>query len=168
MDRPSKRTYYMDIAKTVSTRSTCLRRHYGACIVNNDEIVATGYNGAPRGCDDCLDKGYCWRAEHKIPRGTRYELCASVHGEANAIISAGRKNCLGGTMYIYGYDVASQDMVHDPDSCQMCKRMIINSGIDEVIFADDYNAKDGEYEFRRVKVSTWVESGAAEPNPEGY
>ena len=86
MERIVKENYYLDIAETVLERSTCLRRQYGAIIVRNDEIVATGYNGAPRGRKNCSDLGYCVREQMRVPRGERYELCRSVHAEANAII----------------------------------------------------------------------------------
>ena len=88
MNRISKENYYLDIAQTVLERATCLRRIYGAIIVNNDEIISTGYNGAPRGRKNCVDMGYCTRQAARVPRGERYELCRSVHAEANAIISA--------------------------------------------------------------------------------
>ncbi len=97
MERIVKENYYLDIAETVLERSTCLRRQYGAIIVRNDEIVATGYNGAPRGRKNCSDLGYCVREQMRVPRGERYELCRSVHAEANAIISASRNECIGGT-----------------------------------------------------------------------
>lgn len=174
--RPSKESYYLDIARTVSQRSTCLRKHWGAVIVKDDVIVSTGYNGAPRGCTNCTDKGVCWRAEHNIPRGTRYELCAAngVHAEGNAIIAAARERMIGSTMYIYGWDVERREMVHNPDSCQMCKRMIINAGIDEVIFAlpketvaPDRPA-DMEYVFTVRKTKDWIREGAVEPSVDGY
>lgn len=169
MERPNKTSYYLDIAKVVSSRSTCLRKHWGSIIVNNDVIISTGYNGAPRGCANCSDKGVCWRAEHNIPRGTRYELCAAngVHSEQNAIISAGREKCIGATMYVFGIDVESNGIVHNPDSCQMCKRAIINSGIKNVIYATE-SKEDGTYEFKESIVEHWVKNGAVEPNLEGY
>ena len=174
MERPGKRSYYLAIAKSVSQRSTCLRKHWGAVIVKDDVIVSTGYNGAPRGCTNCSDLNTCWRAEHNIPRGTRYEVCRSngVHAESNAIIAAARERMIGSTMYVYGWDREAGTMVHNPDSCQMCKRMIINAGIDEVVFAEDefVNPKTGanNYKARRIKVETWVRDGAVEPNLEGY
>ena len=332
MNRPDKRSYYLDIAKIVAARSTCLRKRWGAVIVKDDVIVATGYNGAPRGCANCIDKGVCWRAEHGIPRGTRYELCLTgdttialssrtlqsiydlvdscvmlhgydttsrefrdvpagnirqtgetdvlmhvtvlnafkigyprtirctpdhefltigqdgslryikaedldpsikllggviltngtyaevhptilkveretldkpipvydmevpdvhnfpvyidnrtvvmvhncaangTHAEQNAIMAAGRDRCIGATMYVYGHDVESGDMVHNPDSCQMCKRAIINSGIEEVVYAVEKRDEKGinVYDTRRIKVDTWIHDGAVEPNPEGY
>ena len=107
MQRTDKENYYLDIAQTVTERSTCIRRCYGAIIVRNDEIVATGYNGAPRGRVNCCELGRCIREELAIPRGQRYELCRSVHAEANAIISAGRNKCIGATMYLVGIDAKS-------------------------------------------------------------
>ena len=89
--RMSKDKYYLNIADAVLDRSTCLRRKYGAIIVKNDEILSTGYNGAPRGRVNCSELGYCNREQLRIPSGQRYELCRSVHAEANAIISAARR-----------------------------------------------------------------------------
>ena len=99
MERRDKINYYLDIAEAVTQRCTCLRRKYGAIIVRNDEVISTGYAGAPRGRKNCTDLGYCIRAARKIPRGERYELCRSVHAEANAIISASRQEMLGATLY---------------------------------------------------------------------
>ena len=107
MERISKENYYLDIAETVLERATCLRRVYGAIIVKNDEIISTGYNGAPRGRANCVDLGYCSREAMNVPRGERYELCRSVHAEANAIISASRRDRVGGTMYLVGRNAAT-------------------------------------------------------------
>ena len=107
ISRIDKVNYYLDIAETVLERSTCAREHVGALIVRNDEIIATGYNGAPRGRSNCIDLGYCIRQQRKIPDGERYEICRSVHAEANAIISAARRDCIGGTMYLVGKDAGS-------------------------------------------------------------
>ena len=100
MERISKENYYLDIAETVLERATCLRRVYGAIIVKNDEIISTGYNGAPRGRRNCVDMGFCTREAMQVPRGQRYELCRSVHAEANAIISASRRDMVGSTLYL--------------------------------------------------------------------
>ena len=100
MERRDKNNYYLDIAEAVSQRGTCLRKHYGAVIVKNDEIISTGYVGAPRGRKNCSDLNYCIRQKLSIPRGERYELCRSVHAEANAIISASRESMLGSTIYL--------------------------------------------------------------------
>ncbi len=102
MERISKENYYLDIAETVLERATCLRRVYGAIIVKNDEIISTGYNGAPRGRQNCVDIGFCTREAMQVPRGQRYELCRSVHAEANAIISASRRDMVGSTLYLVG------------------------------------------------------------------
>lgn len=169
--RPDKPFYYLDIAKSVSARSTCLNKQWGAVIVNNDEIISTGYNGAPRGRVNCTDIGQCYRIQHAIPRGTQYEACRSIHSECNAIISAARKDMLHGTMYIYGWDVVNQRVVEKPNSCMMCKRLIINAGIDEVIFADvdgfAYNDKYG-YGYRIQPVKQWVAEDDIIVDGKGY
>ena len=131
--RPSKDEYYMHIAESVMERSTCLRRRYGAVIVKNDEIISTGYNGAPRQRMNCLDLGMCTRAQECIPHGERYELCRSVHAEANAIISASRREMIGSTLYLAGYDVEGEKLLLDARPCLMCQRLIINAGIRYII-----------------------------------
>ena len=132
MNRVSKENYYLDIAETVIGRATCLRRCYGALIVNNDEIISTGYNGAPRGRANCVDMGFCSRELLQVPRGQRYELCRSVHAEANAIISAARRDMVGGVLYLAGKDAATGEILGDATSCAMCRRMIINAGLEKV------------------------------------
>ena len=151
MQRIEKENYYLDIAQTVLERSTCLRRCYGAIIVQNDEIVATGYNGAPRGRKNCSDLGYCMREKLQIPRGERYELCRSVHAEANAIISASRRECIGATIYLVGKETATGKILGDATSCSMCRRMIINAGIERVVI------RRTETEFSIVPVRQWIE-----------
>lgn len=136
MGRIDKVNYYLDIAQTVSERSTCLRRQYGAIIVNHDEIVSSGYNGAPRGRRNCADLNCCTREELKIPSGERYELCRSVHAEANAIISASRQEMLGATLYMACVDPASGELIPGSTSCSMCRRQIINAGIERVVIRD--------------------------------
>ena len=131
--RMSKDKYYLNIADAVLDRSTCLRRKYGAIIVKNDEILSTGYNGAPRGRVNCSELGYCNREQLRIPSGQRYELGRSVHAEANAIISAARRDMIGGTLYLVGRSAADGELLHDTTSCAMCRRMIINSGITRVV-----------------------------------
>ena len=130
MERVSKRNYYLDIAQTVLERATCLRRVYGAIIVKNDEIISTGYNGAPRGRKNCVDLGYCTREQLKVPRGERYELCRSVHAEQNAIINASRSEMLGATLYLVGLENRTGGYVEAAAPCSLCKRMIINAGIE--------------------------------------
>lgn len=150
MIRTDKENYYLDIAETVLERGTCLRRNYGAIIVCNDEIVSSGYNGAPRGRANCIDCGVCIREKLGIPRGERYEVCRSVHAEANAIISASRKEMLGATLYLVGRDARTGEYVEHASSCSMCKRMVINAGIERVIVRDD---KD---RYRVIGVNQWV------------
>ena len=151
MDRISKENYYLDIAETVLERATCLRRVYGAIIVKNDEIISTGYNGAPRGRANCVDMGYCSREAMKVPRGERYELCRSVHAEANAIVSASRRDMVGGTMYLVGRDAQTGRLLNDATSCPVCRRMVINSGLSRVVI------RRTETEFDVVDVQEWVE-----------
>ena len=151
MNRISKENYYLDIAETVLERATCLRRVYGAIIVKNDEIISTGYNGAPRGRANCSDLGYCSREAMKVPRGERYELCRSVHAEANAIISASRRDMVGGTIYLVGRDARSGELLSDATSCSMCRRLVINSGLEKVVI------RKTDTEFEVVPVSDWIE-----------
>ena len=150
MARIDKTNYYLDIAGTVLERSTCMRRHYGAIIVQDDEIVSSGYNGAPRGRKNCGDLGYCTREAMKIPSGERYELCRSVHAEANAIISAPRREVLGATLYMVCKDPETGALIPGSTSCSMCRRLIINAGISQVIIRDtptDYRVVDVEREW---------------------
>ena len=152
MTRRDKINYYLDIAETVAERGTCLRRNFGAIIVNNDQIVSTGYVGAPRGRENCSDLGYCTRERLKVPRGERYELCRSVHAEANAIISAQRSDMIGATLYLAGRDMKTGEMIDYPESCAMCRRLIINAGIEMVV------TRDKEKHIRAVPVWEWVEN----------
>ena len=150
MNRVDKENYYLDIAQTVLERSTCLRRCYGAIIVKNDEIVSTGYNGAPRGRKNCVDLGRCARDAMNVPRGERYELCRSVHAEANAIISAARRDMAGGTLYLAGRDAATGGILADTTSCAMCRRMIINAGLEKVVI------RTGPARYALVEVAEWI------------
>lgn len=143
MDRIDKKKYYLNIAREVSKRSTCLRRQYGAVIVKHDEIIATGYNGAPRGQDNCCDVGECYRERNNIPHGEQYEKCVAVHAEQNAIISAARRDMIGATMYLAGYDAVTDEEL-DAEPCLICRRMIANAGIDEVITLKDFVEKKEE------------------------
>ena len=150
MSRIDKVNYYLDIAETVLERSTCAREHVGALIVRNDEIIATGYNGAPRGRSNCIDLGYCIRQQRKVPDGERYEICRSVHAEANAIISASRRDMVGSTLYLVGRDARTGALLGDATSCAMCRRQVINAGISRVII------RRTEAEFQVVDVTDWV------------
>lgn len=150
-ERRDKINYYLDIAQTVASRSTCVRRHFGAIIVKNDQIVSTGYVGAPRGRANCTDLNYCTREKLAIPRGQRYELCRSVHAEQNAIIHAARSDMIGATMYLVGIECASGEYIEKANSCAMCKRVIINAGISTVII------RDSKEDFRVISVKDeWV------------
>jgi dCMP deaminase len=162
MERRDKINYYLDIAETVSKRSTCLRRIYGAVIVNNDEIVSTGYVGAPRGRKNCCDLGYCLRSKLSIPRGERYEMCRSVHAEANAIISAPRDKMMGARLYLVGFEIPSMEYIKEANSCSMCKRMIINAGIDKVVIRD---TKD---DYRIINVRDWIDNDETLDGKTGY
>lgn len=147
--RLDKDNYYLKIAEAVLNRSTCLRRRYGAVIVKDDEIISTGYNGAPRGMPNCDELGYCFREREQIPHGERYESCRSVHGEANAIISASRRDMLGAVLYLAGKE-ADGSPVFDAAPCAMCKRLIINAGISTVVVLGSDN------EIKRTSVKDWV------------
>ena len=152
MGRIDKESYYLDIAETVLERSTCSRSHSGALIVRNDEIVSTGYNGAPRGRSNCIDLGYCIRERLGIPAGERYELCRSVHAEANAIISASRRDMVGGTLYLVGRNAQTGELLPDATSCPMCRRHIINAGLERVVI------RRTPTEFQVVDVQDWIDS----------
>ena len=158
MARIDKVNYYLDIAQTVAERSTCLRRRYGAIIVKHDEIVSSGYNGAPRGRKNCADLGRCTREELNIPSGERYELCRSVHAEANAIISASRREMLGSTLYMACVDPNSGELIAHSTSCSMCRREIINAGIEKIVI------RDTPMEYRVVDVERdWIEEDDSLP-----
>ncbi len=162
MERRDKINYYLDLAEIVSQRTTCLRRRYGAVIVKNDEVISTGYVGAPRGRKNCTDLGFCIRQQMGIPRGERYELCRSVHAEANAIISASRDKMIDATLYLTGVEVADGSYVSNSCCCSMCKRMVINAGIKEVIIRDDKN------NYRIIPVSDWIEDDESLEGRKGY
>lgn len=162
MERPDKINYYLDIAETVSKRSTCLRKHYGAIIVKNDIIVSTGYNGAPRGRKNCSDIQYCMRDELGIPRGERYEMCRSVHAEANAIIAAERDRMLDSTLYMACEDPKTGALVPGTCSCMMCKKLVINAGIREVI------VRESQTEYTVYRVCDWIENDDSMTGKFGY
>lgn len=162
MERRDKYNYYLDIAEAVAHRGTCLRRLYGAVIVKNDVIISTGYVGAPRGRQNCSDLGYCVRNKLNIPRGERYELCRSVHAEANAIICASRESMIDSTLYLVGLELPSEDYVKDASCCSMCKRTVINAGISRVVIRDD---KD---KYRVINVSDWVDNDESILGEFGY
>ena len=162
MNRRDKENYYLDIAETVLERGTCLRRNYGAIIVNHDEIVSSGYVGAPRGRRNCIDSGICVRENLGVPRGERYELCRSVHAEANAIISASRRDMIGSTLYLVGKDAITGEYVENANPCSMCKRLIINAGIVRVV------VRNNKMEFTSIYVDDWIENDESLQGKFGY
>lgn len=162
MERRDKVNYYLDLAQVVSQRCTCLRRHYGAVIVKNDQVISTGYVGAPRGRANCSDLGYCIRTQLEIPRGERYELCRSVHAEVNAIISAAREDMIGSTLYLVGLEQPSGEYVKNASSCSMCKRVIINAGIETVVIRDTHD------DYRVIRVADWIEEDESIQGRYGY
>ncbi|MBQ7788679.1 MAG: cytidine deaminase [Clostridia bacterium] len=162
MQRVSKNNYYLDIAQTVSERSTCLRRRFGAIIVKNDVIVSTGYNGAPRGRKNCNEIGSCTRDNLGIPKGERYEMCRSVHAEANAIIAASREQMLGATLYMCCTDPKTEEIIGGMNSCMMCKRQIINAGISKVII------RNTKLDYIEVDVNDWIENDDSLSGKFGY
>jgi dCMP deaminase len=149
--RTSKDMYYLGIAREVATRSTCFRRAIGAIIVRDDQIISTGYVGAPRKTKDSLEHGFCLRDKLGIPHGQRYELCRSVHAEQNAIINAARAgvSLLGGDMYIFG-SAPGADKPIDAFPCFICKKMIINSGLNRVVASTE----DGGS--RVFRIEDWI------------
>jgi dCMP deaminase len=162
MDRISKENYYLDIAQTVAERSTCMRKKYGAIIVKNDVIISTGYNGSPRGRKNCNELQFCMREKLQIPRGERYELCRSVHAEANAIIAAPRDQMLGATLYMACVDPENDNIIAHTTSCMMCNKQAINAGIAYVVVRDDRD------HFRVIDVNDWIENDDSLSGEFGY
>lgn len=148
--RPTKEEYYLDIAAQVAQRGTCLRRKFGAVIVKDDQIISTGYVGAPRGTENCCDIGNCPREAAQIPPGERYELCRSVHAEANAIIHASRLDMLEATLYLACLDAKTGQFIPGTRPCRMCTRLIINAGMARVI------VRETPGEFREYLVNDWI------------
>ena len=155
MKRRDKDNYYLDMAQVALERGTCLRRNFGAVIVKNDVIVSTGRQ-------NCIDIGTCIRQKMGIPRGERYEFCRSVHAEANAIIAAPREQMLGATLYLVGRDMATGEIMPDANSCTMCKRMIINAGIEKVVIRRDNDTYD------TISVHEWIEHDDVLDGQTGY
>ena len=170
--RVSADQYYLNIAHEVAGRATCLRRKFGAVIVKSQQIVSTGYCGSPRGTVNCSDVGFCLRDELGAKKGEHYEWCRSVHGEANAIIHASRFDMIGATLYLIGLEAQTGEIVADAEPCRMCKRMIINAGIESVVVQIDGGA------VRQFKVADWAADNLGEYRkikgkmvalrPEGY
>lgn len=151
--RPEKDQYYLDIARVVATRSTCLKVLIGAIIVKEDQIIATGYVGAPRKTKSSLEHGFCLRKKLNIPSGQQYELCRSVHAEQNAIINAARAgvSLLGGNIYIYGESKDTGEVIN-AFPCFICKKMIINAGLNRIITS----VKDTDKNYMTFTVDEWI------------
>lgn len=133
--RSDRLEYYLDITKAVAKRGTCIRRNYGAIIINDDKIISTGYTGAPKGEPNCCDIGICEREKLKIPSGERYELCKSVHAEMNAVIHAGVERCKGGTIFIVGLD-RDGELIPSVYPCKLCARVLKNAKVIDVVGLD--------------------------------
>lgn len=146
MKRVDQINYYLDVAETVLERSTCLKRHYGAVIIKNNEIISTGYNGSPRGITNCIDLGICNR--ESCERGTGYENCIAVHAEMNAIISSKRSDMIGSSIYLVGKEF-NGDYVKNGEPCSICKKIILNAGIEKVVIRINKN------EYRVINTKQW-------------
>ena len=133
-ERPDKTKYYLDIAKVIATRSTCLRRHYGAVIVKDDQIISTGYNGSARGAVNCVDVHKCMRQGLAHNDGN-YGACPAVHAEMNALLAAGRERTLDAILYLSGYDLEEDRFLNTDEvtPCPICARLIQNAGIAKII-----------------------------------
>lgn len=162
MKRIDKTNYYLDMAEVALERGTCLRRNFGAVIVKNDEIISTGYTGAPRGRKNCCDLGYCLREKLNVARGERYELCRSVHAEQNAIISASRDKMIDADLYLVGKDYKTGTYVEKASPCMLCKRFVINAGIKRVI------ARENKTEFTIYNVDDWIKNDEGLEGKLGY
>jgi dCMP deaminase len=162
MERIDKTNYYLDMAEVALERGTCLRRNFGAIIVKNDEIISTGYTGAPRGRKNCCDLNYCLREKLNVARGERYELCRSVHAEQNAIISASRDKMIDADLYLVGKDHKTGAYVEGAAPCMLCKRFVINAGIKRVI------ARENKEEFTIYEVEDWIKNDESLEGKLGY
>jgi len=160
--RRDKINYYLDMAEVALERSTCIRRNWGAVIVKNDEIISSGYNGAPRGRKNCSELNECIREKLNVPRGERYELCRSVHAEQNAIISAERSKMLDSSLFIVGKNHSDNKYVEKSSPCSLCKRMIINAGIKDIYIRDN---KD---EYRHILVKDYIKNDESLEGIKGY
>lgn len=153
-NRVDKTNYYLDIAEAVAERGTCLRKNFGCIIVKNDEIIATGYTGAPRGRCNCIELGYCTKKKiFPEVRHGGYDACRSVHAEQNAIISASRRDMMDSTMYLVGIRKDTGEYEEGANSCQTCRKMIINAGIKKVIVRGT-----NKNEYLIIDVEEWVKN----------
>ena len=153
MERVDKINYYLDIAETISERGTCLRKNFGAIIVKNDEIIATGYTGAPRGRKNCIDLGFCTKKKiFPDVRHSGYDACRSVHAEQNAMLSASRKDMIDSDLYLVGVRKDTGNYEEGASPCQMCRKLIINSGIKHVYVRIDKS------NYGVINVADWIEN----------
>ena len=150
MERIEKVNYYLDIAESVLERSTCIRRNFGAVIVKNDEIISTGYNGAPRGRKNCSDLKYCMREK------------LNIHGEQNAIISAKRSDMIDADIYLVGKNFNDGSYVSDARPCAMCKRVIINAGIKNIYVRND------KENYTKIEVQEYIDNDETLEGTLGY
>lgn len=162
MGRIDKINYYLDMAEVALERGTCIRRNYGAIIVKNDEVISTGYVGAPRGRKNCCQMQVCVREKLEVPRGERYELCRSVHAEQNAIISAERNKMLDATLFLCGKNYKDGSYVENSNPCALCKRMIINAGIKDIYI------RDSKEKYRHILVSEYIDNDESLEGVKGY
>lgn len=162
MKRIDKINYYLDLAETTAERGTCIRRNRGAIIVKNDEVISTGYVGAPRGRKNCCDINECMRESLNVPRGEKYELCRSVHAEQNAIISAERNKMIDSTLFLVGKEYKTKKYIKNEGPCALCIRMIINAGIKDIYIRD---SKD---KYRHILVKDYVENDETLEGIKGY
>ena len=153
MERVDKINYYLDIAESILERGTCLRKNYGAIIVKNDEIISTGYSGAPRGRKNCIDLGYCVKKQY-FPdvRHGGYDACRSVHAEQNAMLSSSRKDMIGSDLYLVGIRKDTGNYEEGASPCQMCRKLIINSGINKVY------VRVNKTHYNVININDWIES----------
>lgn len=153
MERVNKINYYLDIAEAVSERSTCLRKKWGCIIVKNDEIISTGYNGAPRGRINCDSLGYCVKKKifPELSRGG-YDACRGVHAEQNAMLSASRKDMISSALFLVGTRSDDKTYVDNAIPCQMCRKLIINAGISTVYVRINKN------EYTEIDTNTWIDN----------
>lgn len=151
--RIDKVNYYLDIAETVASRSTCLRKKYGSVIVNHDQIISTGYSGAPRGRINCSDLGYCTKKK-LLPdeRHGGYDACRSVHSEQNALISASRQEMIGGILYLVGYRTENHEYEKGAAPCLMCRKLIINAGLEKVI------VRVNKEDYKVYPIQDWIDN----------
>lgn len=162
MNRIDKINYYLDMAEVALERGTCIRRNFGAVIIKNDEVISTGYVGAPRGRKNCCEINECIRERLNVPRGERYEMCRSVHAEQNAIISAERNKMIDATLFLCGKDYKTGEYVANSNPCALCKRMIINAGIKDVYI------RDSKTEYRHILVQEYIDSDESLEGIKGY